>query len=406
AGVDHEGHDAPVSLSSQLDGGALGAWFASRFPGTERLAQSITTAALRVDPVRPVEPVEPEHWAEVGGAFRARLALLVDGAPPYNALLGLVRAGLVSREWADRTAASFPAHRGLDACRAERALEWRPAPGGWVDLAGPVEESPSTRHEPVLTEFFGRLVRYLDGHAAAGILGTPNVEAGFARMCALLAGWAADELPEKLAALHASEDYTVDDLWDLPEEAVVVELAELAERLRQNQGDPRDRPLEQWRGWGHDYAEPAGPAALKRAGTGQAGSGLPAGVWGVSAPVLVPRWAEADLLVGSRLLDVGMSADFDEPDRVARGLWRLAAYTWLDTTDRYRVHAVGFYLARHGLHVTWDATTFTRALLGSAKGVDSARREFLRLARKVIPAEGAHPPNTGRKVPIPWRPRA
>lgn len=391
-----------MSLSSQLDGGALGAWFASRFPGTERLAQSITTAALRVEPVR---PAESEHWGDVGGAFRARLALLVDGAPPYGALLGLVRARLVSREWADRTAASFPSHRGLDPDRAARGLELRPAPGGWVDLGGLVGGSPSTRHEPVLAEFFGRLVRYLDGHAAAGILGTPNVEAGFARMCTLLAGWESAELPAKPAELHAREDYTVDDLWDLPEEAVVVELVELAERLRQNQGDPRDRPLELWRGWGHDYAEPAGPAALKRADTGQAGSGLPAGVWGVSAPVLVPHWADADLLIGSRLLDVQTVADADEPERVARWLWRLAAYTWLDTTDRYRVHAVGLYLARHGLHLTWDATTFTQALLGSAKGVDSARKEFLRIARRVITAEGARPPNGGRKVPIPWRSR-
>jgi hypothetical protein len=401
-----------VSLTSQLDGGALGAWFASRFPGTERLAQSITATALRVEPVRPAGPVEPGHWAEVGGAFGARLALLVDGAPPYRALLGLVRAGLVSREWADRTAAAFPSHRGLDPDRAARGLELRPAPGGWVDLAGPVLGPPSTRHEPVLTEFFGRLVGYLDGHAPPGILGTPNVEAGFSRMCTLLTGWEAAyrsaELPAELAELHARGDYTVDDLWDLPEEAVVVELADLAERLRQHQGDPRDRPLELWRGWGHDYAEPAGPAALKRADTGQAGSGLPAGVWGVSAPVLVHHWADADLLIGSRLLDVKTVVRADEPDRVARWLWQLAAYTWLDTTDRYRVRAVGLYLARHGLHVTWDATTFAQALLGSTKGVESARKEFLEIARKVITAEGAQPPspNGGRKVPIPWRGRA
>jgi hypothetical protein len=224
-------------------------------------------------------------------------------------------------------------------------------------------------------------------------------------MCALLTSWASDELPAKLAALHAREDYTVDDLWDLPEEPVVVELAELAERLRQNQGDPRDRPLELWRGWGHDYAEPAGPAALKRPDTGQAGSGLPAGVWGVSAPVLIPHWAEADLLIGTRLLDVRTEADINNPDQVARWLWRLAAYTWLDTTNRYRVQAVGLYLARHGLHVTWDATTFTHALLGNTKGMDSARKEFRRLAAKTITTEGAHPPTTTRKIPIPWRPR-
>jgi hypothetical protein len=140
-----------------------------------------------------------------------------------------------------------------------------------------------------------------------------------------------------------------------------------------------------WRGWGRDYAEPVGPAALKRADTGQAGTGLPAGVWGVSAPEVVHDWAGADLLVGSR---------------------RLAACAWLDTADRYRARSVGLYLARHGLHVTWDGTTFTQALLGSAKGVETARREFLAVARKVITAEGALPPTAGRRVPaIPWRGR-
>jgi hypothetical protein len=250
----------------------------------------------------------------------------------------------------------------------------------------------------VLTEFFGRLVGYLDEHAPPGVLGTPNIEAGFARVCWLLAGWAAPERPADLADVQERDDYAVDDLWDLAAQPVVAELLALAERLRQHHEG--DRPLETWRGWGRDYAEPAGPAALKRADTGQAGTGLPAGVWGVSAPDVVHDWAGADLLVGSRLLGVETEVD---PDRVSRWLWRLAACTWLDTADRYRVRAVGLYLARHGLHVTWDGSTFTQALLGSAKGVEGARREFLGVARKVITAEGARPPASGRRMP--WRSR-
>jgi hypothetical protein len=249
----------------------------------------------------------------------------------------------------------------------------------------------------VLTEFFARLVGYLDEHAPPGVLGTPNIEAGFARVTWLLAGWAAD----RPAALQARADCTVDDLWDFADQPVVAELLALAERLRPPDGDPTHRPLELWRGWGRDYAEPAGPAALKRADTGQVGTGLPAGVWGVSVPEVVHDWAGADLLVGSRLLAVETAVD---ADRVARGLWRLAACTWLDTTDRYRVRSVGLYLARHGLHVTWDGTTFVQALLGSPKGAEAARREFLDVARKVITAEGAQPPTTGRRTP--WRSRA
>jgi hypothetical protein len=382
-----------VSLTSQLDGGVLGAWFADRFPGTGRLAESITTAADRVEAVNPAE------HAMIGDAFRARLALLVDGAPPYRALGGLVRSGLVSREWAHRTTATFPSHRGLAPDRAARALDVRPTPAGWVEVAGP-EGPPPTRHEPVLTEFFGRLVGYLDEYAPPGVLGTPNIEAGFARVCLLLAGWAAPERPAELADLQARDDYAVDDLWDLAGQPVVAELLDLAERLRRHHdGDPGDRPLETWRGWGRDYAEPAGPAALKRADTGQAGTGLPAGVWGVSAPDVVRDWADADLLVGSRLLGVETEV---RADRVSRGLWRLAACAWLDTADRYRVRSVGLYLARHGLHVTWDGPTFVQALLGSTRGVEAARREFLGVARKVITAEGARPPT---RRGIPWRGR-
>ncbi|MEO7888462.1 MAG: hypothetical protein ABIW19_00495 [Vicinamibacterales bacterium] len=189
-----------MSLTSQLDGGVLGAWFADRFPGTGRLAESITTAADRVEAV---DSADPSHQSAIGDAFRARLALLVDGAPPYRALGGLVRSGLVSREWADRTAATFPSHRGLAPDRAARALDVRPTPAGWVEAAGPAGPPP-TRHEPVLTEFFGRLVGYLDEYAPPGVLGAPNIEAGFARVCVLLAGWASPERPAGLADLHTS----------------------------------------------------------------------------------------------------------------------------------------------------------------------------------------------------------
>ena len=389
-----------MSLTSQLDGGALGAWFAGRFPGTERLAASITTAANRVDPV---PPPPAEHHHTIDRAFTARAALLIDGSPPYSALQGLVTAGLASQDWAHRTAATFPSHRGLPPHHAKRAQDFRPTPTGWLDLKSPPTTSLITRHEPMLTEFFGRLVRYLDGHAPPGTLGTPNVEAGFARMCTLLASWATPNTNDALTALQATPNYTVDDLWDLPDEPTVLTLTALAERLRTHD---TDRPLETWRAWGHDYAEPTGPATLKRADTGQAGTGLPAGVWGASTPTLVPHWATADLLIGTHLIDVHAADPTTNPTAIAHWLWRLAAYTWLDTANHYRARTVGLYLAAHGLHITWDATTFTQALLASPKGTEAARKDFLTQARKIIKTEGATPPPTpGLKVPIPWRPR-
>ncbi|MFE2755670.1 hypothetical protein ACFXGA_27085 [Actinosynnema sp. NPDC059335] len=388
-----------MSLTSQLaPGQPLHTWFAEKFPGTQRLAGSIAAAVRDVAPVRPAGRVDARHWAAVGGAFGARLALLTDAAPPYYALYGLVRAGLVSREWADRTAATFPSHRGLDPERAARGLEIRPTPTGWIDLAGPADGPSQTHHERVLSEFFARLVAYLDQHAPAGKLGTTGVETGLARVCWLLAGWESAyrsaELPVELAELHRLPGYTVDDLRALPDEAVVAELVELASRLRHHPRDPRDRPLELWNTWSRDH--PGDRTVLQ------------GGALGVSAPVLVHHWADADLLIGSHLLDVKTVVRADDPAKTSRWLWQLLAYAWLDTTDRYRIGVVGLYLARHGVHVSWGTTTFEQALLGSTRGVDQAHAEFVDLASRVIAAEGAQPPPplaSRRRLRdrIPWR---
>lgn len=387
-----------MSLTSQLvPGRELHAWFADRFPGTQRLAGSIAAAVRDVAPVRPAGRVDVHHWAAVGGAFGARLALLIDAAPPYDALYGLVRAGLVSREWADRTAATFPSHRGLDAARAARGLAIRPTPTGWIDLAGPADGPEPSHHERVLGEFFARLVDYLDQYAPAGTLGTPGVEAGLARVCWLLAGWESDyrsaELPVDLAELHRLPGYTVDDLRALPDEDVVAELVELAGRLRHHPRDPHDRSLELWKTW--SQAEPGDRTVLR------------GGALGVSAPVLVHHWADADLLIGSHLLDVKTVVRADDPAKVSRWLWQLLAYAWLDTADRYRVGVVGLYLARHGVHVSWGSTTFAQALLNSTRGVERAHREFLDIVSRVITAEGGQPPPAsagGRRLrdTIPW----
>src|SRR5213078_1804614 len=86
--------------------------------------------------VRPAGPVGGRHWAVVGGAFGVRLAALVEPAPPYYALLGLLRTGLVSPGWANEQAARYPSHGGLPASARPRALSLRPTPAGWLELDG------------------------------------------------------------------------------------------------------------------------------------------------------------------------------------------------------------------------------------------------------------------------------
>jgi hypothetical protein len=104
---------------------------------------------------------------------------------------------------------------------------------------------------------------------------------------------------------------------------------------------------------------------------------------GISGPLFVEHWADGDLLIapaptgpgtstgtsggggGMVLLDVKTVTSARDPDRVARWLWQLLGYAWLDPTDRYRIRSVGLYLARH---VTPTSTPRPRTSGGSPTG--------------------------------------
>ncbi|QFZ20488.1 hypothetical protein [Saccharothrix syringae] len=115
---------------------------------------------------------------------------------------------------------------------------------------------------------------------------------------------------------------------------------------------------------------------------------------GVAAPVLVPDWADGDLLVGpaeaTMLVDVKTVVTLADPRRVAGWCWQILAYTWLDSLDLHRIRSVGLYLARHGVLVAWSARTLAGALLGDNNPgrVDQARREFVEVATQVIRGKG------------------
>jgi hypothetical protein len=59
----------------------------------------VADAATRVRPVRPQAGavLGDRHWADVGGAFGARLGALVQAVPPSYGLYGLVSPGLLTR---------------------------------------------------------------------------------------------------------------------------------------------------------------------------------------------------------------------------------------------------------------------------------------------------------------------
>lgn len=50
-------------------------------------------------------------------------------------------------------------------------------------------------------------------------------------------------------------------------------------------------------------------------------------------------------------------------DRIARWLFQLLAYAWLDEVDRYGIRNVGLYLARHGVLLIWPLDAFAENLV-------------------------------------------
>jgi hypothetical protein len=365
-----------VSLTTQLYNGELGRWCAQHLTADSLIGdvQRRLQAAGNPQPVRPAGQVDAGHWAAVGGAFGARLALLVDGAPPYYGLLGAVRAELAGRAWCEQVCREFPTHRETPATAENRWSQYRPGSRGWIDIGGHVDPGQPTEHEPVLTDFVRRTVRLLEEHAPPGQLGAPGVEASLARSCWVISGWEAcyrgGQLPADLAAVHAQPDYTAADLRQVVTEPVLAELVELVRVLHTS------KTLSQWR---RLWDPPDGPL-------------------GVSGPVFVPHWADGDLLVGDTLLDVKTVIRVDNPDRLARWLWQILGYAWLDTQDMYEIRSVGLYFARHGVTASWGLSAFESFLLGGTGRADAAREDFLSLARRVIQAEGGHPPG-------PWQPR-
>jgi hypothetical protein len=391
-----------VSLTGQLATGALGRWCTATLTGTPDVAahvattvQSAVTAGAR--PVRPRRVDDPGHWATIGGALGQRLAFATHHAPPYYALLGAHRAGLTDDAGVQRAAAAFPTHAGLDPTRAARANQLRPLPSGrWLDLDAHHHGSttaPATDHAAatpdhapgdLVGDLVARLVAYLAEHAPPGQLArSRGAEAALARACVVLTDWETayrtGQLPDHTAARYADPGLTVDALLAAVPSHQVAELVDITARAHHAGLLAR--------------LAPAPPART-----------------GISGPVFVPHWADGDLLLPAAsadpavdedgatvLLDVKTVLSVRDPARVGRWLWQLLGYAWLDPADRYRVRAVGLYLARHGVLLTWPLPDLAAALLttpgrpAGVRDVDEAAEQFRRLAERVVAEETGHP---------------
>ncbi|HEX3590450.1 MAG TPA: hypothetical protein VHV74_12535 [Pseudonocardiaceae bacterium] len=364
-----------MSLTTQLHDGELARWCAARLPGTADVVAAVARAGAGHRPIRPAGNVGRHHWAAVGGTLGARLAFLVQDAPPYYALLGLAGGGIVTRRWADRTAATWPTHRRLPAAQQARALQLRPTPTGWVDLGPGVDPGDDdTSQERLLSDFFDRIERSLEEHAPPGQLATQAAETTLLRACYVLSCWEdiyrSGTLVDTLLALHERGSYYPEELRALAPQATITELLELLTLTRTS------GVLQQWRD--------------------AAGRQAPGRSLGIAAPVIVDNWADGDLLIGRpgtaaghTLVDVKTVVRVDHPQRTERWLWQILGYAWLDVTDRWGIDSVALCFARHGLQLTWPLDELAEELAGPGVKVDQLRAEFLSVAERVLTAEGA-----------------
>lgn len=357
-----------VSLISHLYRGELGEWCADRFTGTKEVAARISAETRNQDAVRPPNDVEKRHWSHISRAFGIRMAALVQAAPPYAALLGLVRTGLVSREWAHREAARYPTHAELSPAEQGRALDLRPTPHGWVDVSRDSTFVPVPYYqdnypaEPMLADLFDRMRAYFAAHAPLGQLGS---EKGLTHLCSLLAvfGYAYrnDPLDEPVMRCFRVGVPTVEQLHSAAvDDPTTDELVALTRRLD----------------------ESGALAELRRL----AGDPAPGRPLGYVSPVFFHHWADNDLVVtgptGSTLIDVQTAIATNKTAKSRLWVWKLLTSAWLDTADAYQVRTVGLYFARHGALVTWPVDELADVLLEGGDR-DAARDEFRALAERL-----------------------
>jgi hypothetical protein len=364
-----------MSLTSQLHDGELGRWCAARLPGTAAVSAAVARAGSGHRPIRPAGQVDQNHWAAIGGALGVRIAMLVQHAPPYYGLLGLVSGGVVSRKWADTTAAFWPTHRRLTAAQRNRALQLRPTPTDWVDLGPAVDPGgEDVQQQRLLSDFFDRTLRHLEEYAPAGQVAGPAVEATVLRACYVLSSWEdiyrSGTLVESLLRLHEHGTYTMEELRAVAPAPAIAELQRLV-ALTKSSG-----VLQQWRD--------------------AAGRPAPGQPLGIAAPVIVDNWADADILIGRpgrtrghTLVDVKTVIRLDHPQRTAQWLWQILAYAWLDTADRWGIDSVALYFARHGLQLTWPTDELAEELAGPGVSIERLRAEFRQIADTALVAEGA-----------------
>ncbi|WP_439678524.1 hypothetical protein [Embleya sp. MST-111070] len=373
-----------MSIISHLYHGELGEWCQSRLTGSEEAARRVTEHLREHAIIRPEGKVERHHWSQADRTLALRLGALIQPAPPYSALLGLARAGLVTRSWADAQAARYPTHAPLPAHFRRRALDMRPTPDGWLDLqtmrdAGATVgddfssnerdhrrfSRPGLPDEAPLAELFERIRAYFAAHALPGRFGGPGPEKGLTRLCWLLGSfqyaYRNDSVEHPLFRIFRDDAPTVTQLHRTADDEVIADPLALTQRLNASGALSRMRRL-------------AGDPPVGRP-------------WGITNPVIFEHWDDNVFLLngpnGATLLEVVSLVRADDAHtRGRRRLWKMLTGAWLDTADTFRIRALAVYFARHGVLFSWNLDSYAGFLL-EGRDPDKARKEFVALAARL-----------------------
>lgn len=342
-----------MSLTQHLTRGSLAAWFADREQGLRSLAEQVAAQVAECDPMLPREAAGRSHYAQVGGLVGHRLADLVEFAPPYASLLGAIRCGAISRSEAAAVAVTYPTHLHLPESDRPVAHHVRTVPGGgfWRTVPDGIPPDQDGGHSPAVHA----LLRMATRHTAAAPTSVPHL---YLRDC-LETVHRAGFIPPDLKMLDGGGEFA-------PPESVTADVVAVLRHQR--------RAYEQ---------------ALALAG------GVTGGRLGHAAPLLVPGWAEGDLLVGPHsadggytLLDVKTVKRADQTGRVLEWLRQIVAYACLDPRDRWRIRRVGLWLPRQDLVVVWSIEQVFDALGGNTSELLASIRT---VCWEAVRADGGDP---------------
>ncbi|OLL89614.1 hypothetical protein Ae331Ps2_5948c [Pseudonocardia sp. Ae331_Ps2] len=364
--------DVAVPLTTALRTGTLATWCRQRLTGLDQVARDVARAAARAPQTTLSGPTPGADSQLVGGIVDARLAALVQPAPPYAALQGLLAGQLVSPGAAARIALSFPTHRELPDEVATVAHTLHPSPREWLQIPAPAATSTDPPWgDSVFPDLANRGHLFHHEHAPCGQVGTAGAERALARSYGVWAlaeaAYRSGHSPRALSALAHRGPVTTETLRAAVPDGSAHEAAALVRALATSENLPT------LLAWGAERPPEA------------------AGI-GYASPTLIPHFADADLLVGTTLLDVKVSAHAAQPRRVRAWLQQVLGYAWLDVSDRWGIQHVGLVLARQGLLVRWDLQSLTAAAFGDTDPLAGVQ-QFRRLCQTAAHAE--------RKPPFP-----